>query len=66
MSERCFAYCTKSNGIATCSILKVMLCDSKKCTFFKTQEQYEKDIEKADKRLKVIGVPTDVIKKYHK
>lgn len=34
--------------------------------FFKTKEQYEKDIETANKRLASIGVPTDVIKKYYK
>lgn len=64
--KNCFAYSTKSNGICFCSVLTDMICEGRKCPFFKTQVQYEKDIEKANKRLTSIGVPTDTIKKYYK
>lgn len=64
--KNCFAYSTKSDGVCTCSALTEMICESKKCSFFKTKEQYEADIEKANKHLASIGVPTGVIKKYYK
>lgn len=64
--KNCFAYLTKSNGMCACSVLTDMVCECKNCSFFKTKEQYEKDIEKANKRLASIGVPINVIQKYHK
>lgn len=37
--KNCFAYSTKSNGICVCSVLTDMVCEGKKCSFFKTKEQ---------------------------
>lgn len=63
--KNCFAYSTK-NGMSVCSVLTEMICEGKKCVFFKTKEQYEADIEKANEHLASMGVPKDVIKKYYK
>lgn len=62
-NKKCFAYYER-NGIESCTVLTSSDCNGKDCPFFKTKEQFDIDIEKANKRLASICVASDIIKKY--
>lgn len=49
----CFGYCIRTfldSEMEDCLALKYLYCRHGKCRFFKTQEQYENDLKKAEKR----------------
>ena len=60
--EKCFAY-SKKNGKEFCTALTSSDCNGRECPFFKTREQYDIDIEKANRRLALISVASDIKKK---
>lgn len=39
----CFAYNEK---LKTCSVLSEMVCKKRKCSFYKTEQQYKDDLKK--------------------
>lgn len=47
----CFAY-EQKGYIGNCKALKDLYCAKGKCAFYKTKEQYNKDREKAEQRLR--------------
>jgi len=48
----CFAYKSFNSARSKCLVLTEMLCSKKKCPFYKTKEQYDKDIKMLEERRK--------------
>lgn len=41
-----------------CTVLRELVCRNRKCSFYKTQDEHNKSIKKANKRLAQIGLVT--------